>query len=83
MSLPEGVGQWSHIFCESCGTKLEILNLHPLELETVYDDDDDDILYELDDEDDEDQDWADDEDEDEVDDDDDEDEDDLDDDDDW
>ena len=62
MSLPEGVGQWSHIFCDSCGTKLEILNLNPLELETVYDDDDDDVLYELEDEDD-DQDW-DDEDED-------------------
>ena len=78
MSLPEGVGQWSHIFCESCGTKLEILNLNPLELETVYDDDDEDILYELDDDDD-DQDWEDDVD---VDEDDEEDEDDLDDDDD-
>ena len=75
MSLPEGVGQWSHIFCESCGTKLEILNLNPLELETVYDDDDEDILYELDDDDD-DQDWEDDVD---VDEDDEEDEDDLDD----
>ena len=75
MSLPEGVGQWSHIFCESCGTKLEILNLNPLELETVYDDDDEDILYELDDDDD-DQDWEDDVD---IDEDDEEDEDDLDD----
>lgn len=55
MSLPDGIGQWSHFFCESCGTKLEILNLNPLELETVYDDDDEDILYELDDEDE--QDW--------------------------
>ncbi|MDF1512502.1 MAG: hypothetical protein P1S60_01710 [Anaerolineae bacterium] len=54
MVLPEGVSQWSHIYCDSCGTKLEILNMNPLELETVYDDDDDDDLYELDDEDDED-----------------------------
>ncbi len=63
VSLPEGVGQWSHLFCESCGTKLEILNLDPLELETVYDDDDEDVLYELeddedgDDDDDDDEDW--------------------------
>ena len=67
MSLPEGVGQWSHIYCESCNTKLEILSLNPLELEAVYDDDDEDVLYELDDED-EDQDWEDDEDEDDEDD---------------
>jgi lysine biosynthesis protein LysW len=83
MSLPEGVGQWSHIFCESCGTKLEILNLNPLELETVYEDEDDDILYELDDDDDDD-DWDDDDDIDDDDDDlDDDDEDEDDDDDDW
>ena len=56
ISLPEGIGQWSHIFCDSCGTKLEVLNLSPLELETVYDDDDDDILYGLDDDDDDDDD---------------------------
>jgi hypothetical protein len=59
MSLPDGIGQWSHIYCDSCGTKLEILNLSPLELETVYDDEDDDILYELDDDD---LDWDDDDD---------------------
>lgn len=62
LTLPEGVSQWSHIYCETCGTKLEILSLNPLELETVYDDDDDDdILYDLDDDDDDD-DWDDDDD---------------------
>ncbi len=53
---------WERIFCDVCGTQLEVVNLVPLELEPVYNlaGEDDDVLDELED-DDEDMDWEDDE----------------------
>lgn len=53
------------VHCEDCGADCEVVNLHPLELEKMHSDDDDDLDDEDDfDEDDEDDDF-DDEDEDE------------------
>ncbi len=40
---------WDHIFCEICGAELEVVGLNPLELEIVYDlEEDDEVLAELD-----------------------------------
>lgn len=53
---------WDRIFCNLCGTELEVVNMVPLELEPVYDlaDEDEDVLDELED-DEEDLEWDDDE----------------------
>ncbi|MGH9487958.1 MAG: hypothetical protein ACRD04_10275 [Terriglobales bacterium] len=40
------------IQCEDCGTKCEVVNLHPLELEQIHGDEEDDDDVDLDDEDD-------------------------------
>lgn len=52
LTLPEGLVRWDHFYCESCNAELEILSLRPLELEAVYDFEEDDLLDDLDDEDD-------------------------------
>jgi lysine biosynthesis protein LysW len=60
---------WDHIFCEECGTELEVVELSPLELEVVidiedYEDDfddfepdEDDLDWDLDDDNFEDEEW--------------------------
>lgn len=55
---------WDRIFCDLCGSELEVVNAIPLELEAVYDfGDDDSVLDELE-EDDDDMEWGDDDDDD-------------------
>ena len=77
LSLPEDLARWDRISCDSCNAELEVLSLKPLELEAVYDFEENGVLDDLDEdlddaEDLEDLDWVeDDEDEDEDDDDDD------------
>ena len=40
--------RWDRIFCEACGIELEVVDVSPLELEAVYDfEDDDNALDEL------------------------------------
>lgn len=54
--------RWDRIFCEMCNIELEVVDLSPLELEAVYDlEDDENDLDELE-EDDEDIEWDDDDD---------------------
>ncbi len=62
LTINSDVELWERIFCEGCGTELEVVHLVPLELEPVYNlaGEDDDMLDELED-DDEDTDWEDDE----------------------
>jgi lysine biosynthesis protein LysW len=61
LTLPEKIERWDHVYCESCNAELEVLSLRPLELEAVYDFEEDDLLDDLDDEDDLDQlEWDDD-----------------------
>ncbi|HQE93690.1 MAG TPA: hypothetical protein PLH19_12885 [Anaerolineae bacterium] len=51
--------RWDRIFCEACGVELEVVDVNPLELEAVYDfEDDDNTLDELE-EDEEDLEWED------------------------
>lgn len=51
--------RWDRIFCEACGIELEVVDVSPLELEAVYDfQDDDNALDELE-EDEEDLEWDD------------------------
>jgi len=57
--------RWDRIFCEACGIELEVVDVNPLELEAVYDfEDDDNALDELE-EDEEDLEWDDEADDDE------------------
>jgi lysine biosynthesis protein LysW len=81
LQIPDGLERWDHVQCQACGAELEVLRTRPLELEAVFDFEEDDDLSDLEelDEDDlvDDEDWEeDDEDEDDDDDDDDEDDDD-------
>lgn len=70
LTVPEEVKRWDRIPCQACGVDLEVLSTSPLELEAVYEiDEDDDLLSEL--EEDDDGDWEDDDDDDSDDDDDD------------
>ncbi len=64
LERPPDLELWDHLFCESCGMELEAVGLNPLELEVVYDFDEDeaDDLDELEEEDD--LDWEDDDDDD-------------------
>ena len=75
LTLPEGLARWDRIYCESCNAELEVLSLKPLELEAVYDFEDNDLLDDLDEDDDSDDledlddlEWDEDDDEDEEDD---------------
>lgn len=62
--IPQDVERWDRIFCDVCGIELEVVGLNPLELEAVYDfDDDDSALDELEESDEEDLEWEDDDDE--------------------
>jgi lysine biosynthesis protein LysW len=37
---------WDHIFCQVCGAELEVVSIAPLDLEGVYDFDDEELLIE-------------------------------------
>lgn len=70
LTLKTGLKRWDHIYCESCHAELEVLNALPLELEAVFDFEDEELVRDLDDEPDDDEteeddiDWGGDEDED-------------------
>ncbi|MGC9348732.1 MAG: hypothetical protein ACP5JG_11380 [Anaerolineae bacterium] len=51
LSLAEDLERWDRIYCEACHAELEVLSLKPLELEAVYDFEEDGLLDDLDDED--------------------------------
>ena len=51
LTLAKDLERWDRIYCETCNAELEVLSLQPLELEAVYDFEDDDLLNDLDDED--------------------------------
>ncbi|MGC9394310.1 MAG: hypothetical protein ACP5J4_05600 [Anaerolineae bacterium] len=62
--IPSDLERWDRIFCEVCGIELEVVDVNPLELEAVYDfEDDDNALDELE-EDEDDLEWDDDDDDD-------------------
>ncbi len=46
--LPATLDRWDRISCSSCKAELEVLNLKPLELEAVYDTEEEGLLDELD-----------------------------------
>lgn len=57
LTIAPDTARWDRIFCAICGVELEVVALHPLELDVVYDfEDDDSALDELE-EDGEDADW--------------------------
>ena len=48
LAIARDVERWDRIFCPICNVELEVIDLHPLNLEAVYDfDDDDNALDEL------------------------------------
>lgn len=58
LTLLTEVEIWEHIFCNACGAELEVVDKDPLELETVYEvDDDGDLMDDFDDEEDEAETW--------------------------
>lgn len=65
LNLQNNLERWDHIFCDNCHAELEVLGLKPLELEAVFDFEDDDPLSSiaagLDDDTTDDEDWPDDE----------------------
>lgn len=50
LTLKAGLKRWDHIYCESCHAELEVLNALPLELEAVFDFEDEELISDLDDE---------------------------------
>ena len=48
LSLAQDLERWDHIYCEECNAELEVLSLKPLELEAVYDFEENDLLETLD-----------------------------------
>ena len=65
LSLREDLERWDHVYCDACHAELEILALKPLELEAVFDfeDDPNDLEVDVDDDEDlmDDEDWDEDE----------------------
>ena len=48
LAVAPDVARWDRIFCPICNVELEVIDLHPLHFEAVYDfDDDDNTLDEL------------------------------------
>ncbi len=47
LTLPDGLARWDRIYCESCHAELEVLTLKPLELEAVYDSEENGLLDDL------------------------------------
>ena len=48
LTLPLDLARWDHINCQSCNAELEVLSLKPLELEAVFDFEEEGILDDLD-----------------------------------
>jgi lysine biosynthesis protein LysW len=48
LQVPEDLERWDRFNCESCNAELEVLRLKPLELEAVYDFEEDQDLEDLD-----------------------------------
>lgn len=49
LQVAEDIQRWDRIYCGSCNAELEVLSLKPLELEAVYDFDEDDVVTDIDD----------------------------------
>jgi lysine biosynthesis protein LysW len=49
LTFREGLQRWDHIYCESCHAELEVLNSMPLELEAVFEFEDDELVRGLND----------------------------------
>ncbi len=49
LTFREGLQRWDHIYCESCQAELEVLNSMPLELEAVFEFEDDELVRDLND----------------------------------
>ena len=45
----EGLERWDHIYCESCHAELEVLSPMPLELEAVFEFEDEELIRDLND----------------------------------
>jgi alpha-aminoadipate carrier protein LysW len=48
LQLPPNLERWDRVYCGSCNAELEVLSLRPLELEAVYDFEEDEITDDLD-----------------------------------
>lgn len=49
LTFREGLRRWDHIHCESCHAELEVLNPVPLELEAVFEFEDEELVRDLND----------------------------------
>ena len=49
LTFREGLQRWDHIYCESCHAELEVLNSMPLELEAVFEFEDEELVRDLND----------------------------------
>ncbi len=50
LTITPSVEIWDHIFCDACNVELEVVDKDPLELEAVYDfEEDEDVLDDFDD----------------------------------
>lgn len=49
LTFREGLKRWDHIYCESCHAELEVLNPMPLELEAVFEFEDEELIRDLND----------------------------------
>ena len=49
LTFREGLKRWDHIYCESCHAELEVLNPVPLELEAVFEFEDEEFVRDLND----------------------------------
>jgi lysine biosynthesis protein LysW len=47
--LREGLKRWDHIYCKSCHAELEVLSPVPLELEAVFEFEDEELVHDLND----------------------------------
>jgi len=49
LTFREGLQRWDHIYCESCHAELEVLSPMPLELEAVFEFEDEELVRDLND----------------------------------
>jgi hypothetical protein len=49
LTFREGLKRWDHIYCGSCHAELEVLNAVPLELEAVFEFEDEELIRDLND----------------------------------
>ncbi len=48
LQIAPNLERWDRVYCGSCNAELEVLSVRPLELEAVYDFEEDNVIVDLD-----------------------------------